>query len=41
MGEAAAMLNESFAQARTVRAYRLEASETTARRAPSRSSTAP
>jgi subfamily B ATP-binding cassette protein MsbA len=29
MGEAAAMLNESFAQARTVRAYRLEASETT------------
>jgi subfamily B ATP-binding cassette protein MsbA len=27
MGEAAAMLNESFAQARTVRAYRLEASE--------------
>ncbi len=27
-GEAAAMLNESFAQARTVRAYRLEASET-------------
>jgi subfamily B ATP-binding cassette protein MsbA len=28
MGEAAAMLNESFAQARTVRAYRLEASET-------------
>ena len=28
MGEAAAMLNESFTQARTVRAYRLEASET-------------
>ncbi len=28
MGETAAMLNESFAQARTVRAYRLEASET-------------
>jgi subfamily B ATP-binding cassette protein MsbA len=28
MGEAAALLNESFAQARTVRAYRLEASET-------------
>jgi subfamily B ATP-binding cassette protein MsbA len=28
MGEAAAMLNESFAQARTVRAYRLEAAET-------------
>jgi subfamily B ATP-binding cassette protein MsbA len=28
MGEAAAMLNESFAQARTVRAYRLEVSET-------------
>jgi ATP-binding cassette, subfamily B, bacterial MsbA len=27
MGEAAAMLNESFAQARTVRAYRLEAVE--------------
>jgi ATP-binding cassette, subfamily B, bacterial MsbA len=27
-GEAAAMLNESFTQARTVRAYRLEASET-------------
>ena len=27
MGEAAAILNESFAQARTVRAYRLEASE--------------
>jgi ATP-binding cassette, subfamily B, bacterial MsbA len=29
MGETAAMLNESFAQARTVRAYRLEAMETT------------
>jgi subfamily B ATP-binding cassette protein MsbA len=29
MGETAAMLNESFSQARTVRAYRLEASETT------------
>jgi subfamily B ATP-binding cassette protein MsbA len=29
MGEAAALLNESFAQARTVRAYRLEAQETT------------
>ena len=28
MGETAAMLNESFAQARTVRAYRLEGSET-------------
>lgn len=28
MGEAAALLNESFAQARTVRAYRLEAEET-------------
>jgi subfamily B ATP-binding cassette protein MsbA len=28
MGETAAMLNESFTQARTVRAYRLEASET-------------
>src|ERR1700760_2754469 len=28
MGEAAAMLNESFAQARIVRAYRLEAAET-------------
>ncbi len=28
MGEAAAMLNESFTQARTVRAYRLEAFET-------------
>ena len=28
MGETAAMLNESFAQARTVRAYRLEAAET-------------
>jgi ATP-binding cassette, subfamily B, bacterial MsbA len=28
MGEAAAMLNESFAQARTVRAYRMEAVET-------------
>ncbi|MEO9189954.1 MAG: ABC transporter ATP-binding protein [Acetobacteraceae bacterium] len=28
MGEASALLNESFAQARTVRAYRLEASET-------------
>ena len=28
MGETAALLNESFAQARTVRAYRLEASET-------------
>ena len=28
MGEAAALLNESFSQARTVRAYRLEASET-------------
>jgi len=28
MGEAAAMLNESFAQARTVRAYRLESAET-------------
>ena len=28
VGEAAALLNESFAQARTVRAYRLEASET-------------
>jgi subfamily B ATP-binding cassette protein MsbA len=28
MGEAAALLNESFAQARTVRAYRLEATET-------------
>ena len=28
MGETAAMLNESFAQARTVRAYRLEQSET-------------
>src|ERR1700759_2735019 len=27
MGETAAMLNESFAQARTVRAYRLEAAE--------------
>ena len=31
VGETAALLNESFAQARTVRAYRLEASE--ARRA--------
>jgi subfamily B ATP-binding cassette protein MsbA len=29
MGEAAALLTESFAQARTVRAYRLEAAETT------------
>ena len=28
MGEAAAFLNESFAQARTVRAYRLEDAET-------------
>lgn len=28
MGEAATLLNESFSQARTVRAYRLEASET-------------
>ena len=28
-GDAAALLNESFAQARTVRAYRLEAAETT------------
>ena len=28
MGEAAALLNESFAQARTVRAYRLEGAET-------------
>jgi subfamily B ATP-binding cassette protein MsbA len=28
MGDAAALLNESFAQARTVRAYRLEAAET-------------
>lgn len=28
MGEASALLNESFAQARTVRAYRLETSET-------------
>ena len=28
MGEAAALLNESFAQARTVRAYRLESAET-------------
>lgn len=28
MGETAAMLNESFSQARTVRAYRLEAAET-------------
>ncbi len=28
MGETAALLNESFAQARTVRAYRLEANET-------------
>ncbi|HME24291.1 MAG TPA: ABC transporter ATP-binding protein [Acetobacteraceae bacterium] len=28
MGETAAMLNESFAQARTVRSYRLEAAET-------------
>jgi subfamily B ATP-binding cassette protein MsbA len=28
LGETAAMLNESFAQARTVRAYRLEAAET-------------
>jgi subfamily B ATP-binding cassette protein MsbA len=28
MGETAALLNESFAQARTVRAYRLEATET-------------
>ena len=28
MGETAALLNESFAQARTVRAYRLEAVET-------------
>ena len=28
MGEASALLNESFTQARTVRAYRLEASET-------------
>ncbi len=28
MGEASAVLNESFAQARTVRAYRLEATET-------------
>ncbi|MEO8714084.1 MAG: ABC transporter ATP-binding protein, partial [Acetobacteraceae bacterium] len=28
MGETSALLNESFAQARTVRAYRLEASET-------------
>ena len=28
MGETAALLNESFSQARTVRAYRLEASET-------------
>jgi len=34
MGETAALLNESFAQARTVRAYRLEAAETArARRA--------
>jgi len=29
MGETAALLNESFAQARTVRAYRLEQTETT------------
>ena len=28
MGETAALLNESFAQARTVRAYGLEQSET-------------
>ncbi len=33
MGETAALLNESFAQARTVRAYRLEASETDRARA--------
>jgi len=32
-GEAAAMLNESFSQARTVRAYRLEAAETARARA--------
>ena len=32
MGETAALLNESFAQARTVRAYRLEARRGTARR---------
>ena len=41
MGETAAMLNESFAQARTVRAYRLEAArDERARRAPSPSSIA-
>ena len=34
MGETAALLNESFAQARTVRAYRLEAAETAPRRRP-------
>jgi subfamily B ATP-binding cassette protein MsbA len=33
MGETATLLNESFAQARTVRAYRLEASETDRARA--------
>ena len=38
MGETAAMLNESFAQARTVRAYRLEAPRRTGRRMRSRSS---
>ena len=32
MGETAALLNESFAQARTVRAYRLEAAGDRARR---------
>ena len=31
MGEAASMLTESFTQARTVRAYRLEAVESGAR----------
>ena len=41
MGETAAMLNESFAQARTVRAYRLEAPKPIAPRAPSRSFTVP
>ena len=40
MGETAAMLNESFAQARTVRAYRLEARKRTGPRARSPSCTA-
>ena len=40
MGETAAMLNESFSQARTVRAYRLEEAEKSAPRTAFASSTA-